>query len=98
MPRRARGYNPDPSASDWLRNKRRGPRGARVRSLPKDLAQSASLVLRRPSFRLERRYMCDRMFFPGSNDCPLDFEAGSDRVPMKHSNRVERELVKVFAP
>ena len=38
------------------------------------------------------------MFFFGSNECcPLNFEAGSDRVPVEHPNRIERELVKVFA-
>jgi hypothetical protein len=38
------------------------------------------------------------MSFFGSNEyCPLNFEAGSDRVPAEHPNRIERELVKVFA-
>jgi len=38
------------------------------------------------------------MFFLGSNECyPLDFEASSDRVLVEHPNRIERELVKVFA-
>ena len=42
--------------------------------------------------------MRNRMSFFGSNECcPLNFEAGSDRVPVEHPNRIERELVKVFA-
>ena len=42
--------------------------------------------------------MRNRMTFFGSNECcPLNFEAGSDRVPVEHPNRIERELVKVFA-
>ena len=36
-------------------------------------------------------------FFRSSECCPLNFEAGSDRVPVEHPNRIERELVKVFA-
>ena|SRR5205814_3735415 len=42
--------------------------------------------------------MRNRMFFVGWKECcPLNFEAGSDRVPVEHTNRIERELVKLFA-
>src|SRR5262245_3653259 len=43
------------------------------------------------------RYMRNRTFFSISNErCPLNFKAGSDRVPVEHPNCIERELVKVF--
>ena len=37
------------------------------------------------------------IFFGSNECCLLNFEAGSDRVPVERPNRIELELVQVFA-
>src|SRR5262249_21965943 len=49
--------------------------------------------------RSDQRDICEiGCCFSGQNECyALEFEAGSDRISVEHPNRIQRELVKVFA-